>query len=91
MYERFTDPSPHSLVTFSNTTKVGLGLPINKVMNKCKQARKKIKKRKRERVFLVGFSSGIVSSFGENELGNSIIVSSMGRLIDQPGLPFIKL
>ena len=30
-------------------------------------------------------------SFGENELGNSIIVSSMGRLIDQPGLPFIKL
>ena len=29
--------------------------------------------------------------FGENELGNSIIVSSMGRLIDQPRLPFIKL
>ena len=80
MYERFTDPSPHSLVTFSNTTKVGLGLP-NKVMNKCKEARKKIKKRKR----------ASFPSFGENELGNSIIVSSMGRVIDQPGLPFIKL
>lgn len=39
----------------------------------------------------MGFSSGIVSSFGKNELGNSIIVSSMGRLIDQPRLPFIKL
>ena len=38
MYERFTDPTPHSVVTFSSTTKLGLGLP-NKVMNTCEKAR----------------------------------------------------
>ena len=32
MYEKFTDPTPHSFVTFSSTTKLGLGLP-NKAMN----------------------------------------------------------
>ena len=36
MYERFTDPTPHSFVTFSSTTKLGLGLP-NKVPNKTKK------------------------------------------------------
>ena len=32
MYERFTNPTPHSFVTLSSTTKLGLGLP-NKVMS----------------------------------------------------------
>ena len=27
MYERFTNPTPHSFVTLSSTTKLGLGLP----------------------------------------------------------------
>ena len=34
MYERFTNPTPHSFVTLSSTTKLGLGLP-NKVMSTC--------------------------------------------------------
>ena len=34
MYESFTNPSPHSFVTLSSTTKLGLGLP-NKVMSTC--------------------------------------------------------
>ena len=34
MYERFTNPNPHSFVTLSSTTKCGLGLP-NKVMSTC--------------------------------------------------------
>ena len=36
VYERFTDPTPHSSVTFSSTTKLGLGLP-NKVTNMTKK------------------------------------------------------
>ena len=32
LYESFTNPTPHSFVTFSSTTKLGLGLP-NKVMS----------------------------------------------------------
>ena len=32
MYERFTNPTPHSFVTLSSTTKLGLGLP-NKVIS----------------------------------------------------------
>ena len=34
LYEKFTDPTPHSFLTFSSTTKLGLGLP-NKAMNTC--------------------------------------------------------
>ena len=34
LYERFTNPTPHSFVTLSSTTKLGLGLP-NKVMSTC--------------------------------------------------------
>ena len=34
VYERFTNPTPHSFVTLSSTTKFGLGLP-NKVMSTC--------------------------------------------------------
>ena len=34
VYERFTNPTRHSFVTLSSTTKLGLGLP-NKVMSTC--------------------------------------------------------
>ena len=34
VYESFTNPTPHSFVTLSSTTKLGLGLP-NKVMSTC--------------------------------------------------------
>ena len=34
LYERFTNPTPHSFVTLISTTKLGPGLP-NKVMNTC--------------------------------------------------------
>ena len=34
VYERFTNPTPHSFVTLSSITKLGLGLP-NKVMITC--------------------------------------------------------
>ena len=34
MYESFTNPTRHSFVTLSSTTKLGLGLP-NKVMSTC--------------------------------------------------------
>ena len=34
LYESFTNPTPHSFVTLSSTTKLGLGLP-NKVMSTC--------------------------------------------------------
>lgn len=34
LYERFTNPTPHSFVTLSSTTKFGLGLP-NKVVSTC--------------------------------------------------------
>ena len=80
LYERFTDPDPHSFVTFRSTTKLGLGLQ-NKVMNTCEQARTG-RDGKRGRVFLVGFSSSIarfiVSSLRENKPGNRVIVISMG-------------
>ena len=98
MYEKFTDPTPHSFVTFSSTTKLGLGLP-NKAMNNVRvsynRTRQK-KKKKRVPVFFVGFSSSIVrfivSSFGQNKPGNRVVVSSVGcfvvqlRSIFQPGM-----
>ena len=34
VYESFTNPTPHSFVTLTSTTKLGLGLP-NKVMSTC--------------------------------------------------------
>ena len=34
LYERFTNPIPHSFATLSSTTKLGLGLS-NKVMSTC--------------------------------------------------------
>ena len=34
LYESFTNPTPHSFVTLSSTTKLGLGLP-NRVMSTC--------------------------------------------------------
>ena len=34
LYESFTNPTPHSFVTLSSTTILGLGLP-NKVMSTC--------------------------------------------------------
>ena len=91
VYERFTNPTPHSFVTLSSTTKLGLGLP-NKVMSTCelsKLGRDETKKEQWARVFLRGFnfSSSFVRvlwvRLKRNKPGNRDIVSSMGCFIAQ--------
>ena len=87
MYEKFTDPTPHSFVTFSSTTKLGLGLP-NKAMNNVRVSQNRTRQKKKGvLVFFVGFSSSIVrfivSSFGENKPGNRVVVSSVGCFVVQ--------
>ena len=59
MYESFTNPTPHSFVTFSSTTKLGLGLP-NKVMSTCVLSKLELNESKKysER----GFSFEVFSS-----------------------------
>ena len=62
LYESFTNPTPHSFVTLSSTTKLGLGLP-NKVMSTCVLSKLELdeskKYREREFSFEV-FSSSFV-------------------------------
>ena len=89
MYERFTNHTPHSFVTLSSTTKLGLGLP-NKVMSTCELSKLELDETKKEqwaRVFLVGFSSSLVRvlwvRLKRNKPGNCVIVSSMGCFIVQ--------
>ena len=89
LYERFTNHIPHSFVTLSSTTKLGLGLP-NKVMSTCELSKLELDETKKEqwaRVFLVGFSSSLVRvlwvRLKRNKPGNRVIVSSMGCFIVQ--------
>ena len=89
LYERFTNHTPHSFVTLSSTTKLGLGLP-NKVMSTCELSKLELDETKKgqwARVFLVGFSSSLVRvlwvRLKPNKPGNRVIVSSMGCFIVQ--------
>ena len=62
MYERFTNPTPHSFVTLSSTTKLGLELP-NKVISTCVLRKLELDESKKEqwaRVLIGGFSSSFV-------------------------------
>ena len=47
MYDRFTNPTPHSFVRLSSTTKLGLGLP-NKVMSTCELSKLGLDETKKE-------------------------------------------
>ena len=63
LYKRFTNPTPHSFVTLSSTTKLGVGLP-NKVMSTCELSKLGLyetKKENSEREFSFEvFSSSLV-------------------------------
>ena len=48
MYEKFTDPTPHSFVMFSSTTKLGLGLP-NKAMNNVRVSYNRTRQKKKKK------------------------------------------
>ena len=90
LYERFTNPTTHSCVTLSSTTKLGLALP-NKVMSTCELSKLGLDETKKEqwaRVFPSRFfSSRLVRvlwvRLKRNKPGNRVIVSSMGCFIVQ--------